>query len=411
MMKNGKRWLLGAATVLMGVLSGCGNKNKITMWTPLTGEDGGVMDQMVEEYNDTDPEFPVEHVVSPDLYTQIYTVMSTGEGTPDLSIIHADRVAGFERQGMLEPLDDIMTTHSDLNQDNYIEQAWEVGNVDGDQYAIPLDIHSNVLYYNKDLLEKYDATSFLDDDVLTIDEIMSLSGKLDEGDYAINNSLISWVLLGLVVDLGGDISDEEGNPTINTPEMEEAMQALVDIQEEGLMTPNGEDGYAMFQGNQVLFSSDGTWSSLAFDQVEDLNYGVTNIYSFDPDNFHNRSSAHVFAMLDNDERTDEKEQGIADFLTWVRENSITWAEAGQIPASREVFESPEFDDHQQSFFTSSQEELDSLHIFMYEHYGYVEAAINTVINDVLYGEMSVEDGLQAAQSEVEDLIAEGYAGE
>lgn len=410
-MKNGKKWLLGAATLLLGVLSGCGNKNKITMWTPLTGEDGGIMDQMVEEYNDTDPEFPVEHVVSPDLYTQIYTVMSTGEGTPDLSIIHADRVAGFERQGMLEPLDDIMTTHSDLNQDNYIEQAWEVGNVDGDQYAIPLDIHSNVLYYNKDLLEKYDATSFLDDDVLTIDEIMSLSGKLDEGDYAINNSLISWVLLGLVVDLGGDISDEEGNPTINTPEMEEAMQALVDIQEEGLMTPNGEDGYAMFQGNQVLFSSDGTWSSLAFDQVEDLNYGVTNIYSFDPDNFHNRSSAHVFAMLDNDERTDEKEQGIADFLTWVRENSITWAEAGQIPASREVFESPEFDDHQQSFFTSSQEELDSLHIFMYEHYGYVEAAINTVINDVLYGEMSVEDGLQAAQSEVEDLIAEGYAGE
>src|SRR5690625_1433249 len=410
-MKNGKKWLLGAATLLLGVLSGCGNKNKITMWTPLTGEDGGIMDQMVEEYNDTDPEFPVEHVVSPDLYTQIYTVMSTGEGTPDLSIIHADRVAGFERQGMLEPLDDIMTTHSDLNQDNYIEQAWEVGNVDGDQYAIPLDIHSNVLYYNKDLLEKYDATSFLDDDVLTIDEIMSLSGKLDEGDYAINNSLISWVLLGLVVDLGGDISDEEGNPTINTPEMEEAMQALVDIQEEGLMTPNGEDGYAMFQGNQVLFSSDGTWSSLAFDQVEDLNYGVTNIYSFDPDNFHNRSSAHVFAMLDNDERTDEKEQGIAEFLTWVRENSITWAEAGQIPASREVFESPEFDDHQQSFFTSSQEELDSLHIFMYEHYGYVEAAINTVINDVLYGEMSVEDGLQAAQSEVEDLIAEGYAGE
>lgn len=410
-MKNGKKWFLGAATLLLGVLSGCGNKNKITMWTPLTGEDGGIMDQMVEEYNDTDPEFPVEHVVSPDLYTQIYTVMSTGEGTPDLSIIHADRVAGFERQGMLEPLDDIMTTHSDLNQDNYIEQAWEVGNVDGNQYAIPLDIHSNVLYYNKDLLEKYDATSFLDDDVLTIDEIMSLSGKLDEGDYAINNSLISWVLLGLVVDLGGDISDEEGNPTINTPEMEEAMQALVDIQEEGLMTPNGEDGYAMFQGNQVLFSSDGTWSSLAFDQVEDLNYGVTNIYSFDPDNFHNRSSAHVFAMLDNDERTDEKEQGIADFLTWVRENSITWAEAGQIPASREVFESPEFDDHQQSFFTSSQEELDSLHIFMYEHYGYVEAAINTVINDVLYGEMSVEDGLQAAQSEVEDLIAEGYAGE
>src|SRR5699024_12840496 len=111
----------GAATLFICAISGCGNKNKINMWTTLTGEDGGIMDQMVEEFNDTIPEFPVEHVVSPDLYTQIYTVMSKGEGTPDLSIIHADRVAGFERKGMLEPLDVIMTTHSDLNQDNYIE--------------------------------------------------------------------------------------------------------------------------------------------------------------------------------------------------------------------------------------------------------------------------------------------------
>lgn len=409
-MKIGKKMLFGVVALLLGILSGCGNKNTITMWTPLTGEDGGVMDEMVKEYNDTDPEYPVEHVVSPDLYTQIYTVMSTGEGTPDLAMIHADRVAGFERQNMLDSLDAITASNPDLNQDNYIEQAWEVGNIDGEQYAIPLDIHSNVLYYNIDLLEKYDVMHFLDDDVLTIDEIMSLSGKLDDGDYAINNSLISWVLLSLVVDLGGDISDEAGNPTIDTPEMQEAMQALVDIQEEGLMTPNGEDGYAMFQGNQVLFSSDGTWSSIAFDMVEDLNYGATNIYSFDPDSFHNRSSAHMFAMLDSEERTDEKEQGIADFLTWVREHSITWAEAGQIPASREVFESPDFDNYQQSFFTSSQEQLDSLHIFMYEHYGYVEAAINTVINDVLYGGLTVEEGLQAAQSEVEDLIAEGYTG-
>src|SRR5699024_5759457 len=206
------------------------------------------MDQMVEEYNDTDPEFPVEHVVSPDLYTQIYTVMSTGEGTPDLAMIHADRVAGFERQNMLESLDSITASNPDLNQDNYIEQAWEVGNIDGEQYAIPLDIHSNVLYYNIDLLEIYDVMHFLDDDVLTIDEIMSLSGKLDDGDYAINNSLISWVLLSLVVDLGGDISDEEGNPTINTPDMEEAMQALVDIEEEGLMTTKGEDGDEMLEG-------------------------------------------------------------------------------------------------------------------------------------------------------------------
>lgn len=406
-----KKLLFGAATLSMSLLAGCGNSNEIVMWTPLTGEDGQIMDQMIEEYNDTDPEFPVSHVVTPDLYTQIYTVMNTGEGTPDLAIIHADRVEGFVRFNMLKPFDDLMGNHPNLVEDNYIEQAWTAGEVDGSQYTIPLDVHSNVLYYNEDLLAEYGVEHFLDDDVLTFDEIMSLEGELDEGHYAINTSLMSWVLLAQAVNLGGDISDDEGNPTIDTPEMREAVQALVEVEEAGLMTPQGEDGYAMFQGQTVLFSSDGTWSSLAFDMVEDLNYGVTNIYSFDSDTWHNRGSSHLFGMLTNEDRTEEKEEGIAEFLDWVYENSVTWAEAGQIPASREVYESPDFENYQQSFFTKSQEQIDSLLIFDYEYYGYVEAAINLVIMDMVYGNISIEDGLAAAQQEVEDLVAQGHGAD
>ncbi|MEC6747069.1 extracellular solute-binding protein [Marinilactibacillus sp. XAAS-LB27] len=410
-MNLNKKLLLGTATMSLALLAGCGNDNEIVLWTPLTGEDGQVMDEMIQEYNDTDPEFPVSQVITPDLYTQIYTVMNTGEGTPDLSIIHADRVQGFVELDMLEPFDELMSSQDVLQADNYIDQAWEAGNVEGTQYTIPLDIHSNVLYYNKDLMAQYGVEDFLDDDVLTFDEIMSLEGQLDEGVYAVNNSLISWVLLAETVNLGGDISDEEGNPTINTPEMQEAMQKLVEIEEAGLMTPNGEDGYAMFQGQSVLFSSDGTWSSLAHDMVEDLNYGVTNIYAFDNETFHNRGSSHLFSMLTSENRTDEKEQGIAEFLAWVNQNSVTWAEAGQIVASRDVYESPEFQDFEQSFFTKSQEQLDSLLIFDYEYYGYVEAAINTVINDMLYGNITIEDGLASAQNEVEDLVAQGHGAD
>lgn len=410
-MNLNKKLLLGTATMSLALLAGCGNDNEIVLWTPLTGEDGQVMDEMIQEYNDTDPEFPVSQVITPDLYTQIYTVMNTGEGTPDLSIIHADRVQGFVELDMLEPFDELMSSQDVLQADNYIDQAWEAGNVEGTQYTIPLDIHSNVLYYNKDLMAQYGVEDFLDDDVLTFDEIMSLEGQLDEGVYAVNNSLISWVLLAETVNLGGDISDEEGNPTINTPEMQEAMQKLVEIEEAGLMTPNGEDGYAMFQGQSVLFSSDGTWSSLAHDMVEDLNYGVTNIYAFDNETFHNRGSSHLFSMLTSENRTDEKEHGIAEFLAWVNQNSVTWAEAGQIVASRDVYESPEFQDFEQSFFTKSQEQLDSLLIFDYEYYGYVEAAINTVINDMLYGNITIEDGLASAQNEVEDLVAQGHGAD
>ncbi|MFC6465740.1 extracellular solute-binding protein [Marinilactibacillus sp. GCM10026970] len=410
-MKLNKKMLLGTASLSLGLLAGCGNENEIVLWTPLTGEDGQVMDEMIQEYNDTDPEFPVSQVITPDLYTQIYTVMNTGEGTPDLSIIHADRVQGFVELDMLEPFDELMETQTLLSSDNYIDQAWDAGTVGDSQYTIPLDIHSNVLYYNEDLLDQYGATGFLDDDVLTFDEIMSLEGQLDEGVYAINNALISWVLLAETVNLGGDISDADGNPTIDTPEMREAMEALVQVEQAGLMTPNGEDGFAMFQGQSVLFSSDGTWSSLAHDMVEDLNYGITNIYAFDNETFHNRGSAHLFSMLTSESRSDEKEEGIAEFLAWVNQNSITWADAGQIVASRDVYESEEFQSYPQSFFTKSEKQLDSLLIFDYEYYGYVEAAINTVINDMLYGGITIEDGLASAQSQVEDLVAQGHGAD
>jgi multiple sugar transport system substrate-binding protein len=307
---------------------------------------------------------------------------------------------------MLEPVEGLMATNTDLTADNYLEVAWNAGNYEGTQYTVPLDIHGNAMYYNTDLLDKYDANTFLDDDVVTIEEILSLDGKLDEGQYAINNALIEWVALANVVNIGGDISDEAGNPTINTDAMKTVVEQLKSVADAGLMSPYGEDGYAMFQSGDVLFSTDGTWTSTAHGSVEGLNFGVTNVYSVTPDKFTNRSSAHLFSLLSNEDRTDEKEQGVADFLSWMRENSIDWAGAGQIVASKEVFESEEYQKYPQSFFTSSDAEKEASYIFDYKYYSYVESALGTVLSDMIYGNITIDEGLDQAQKTVEDLIAE-----
>ncbi len=163
----------------------------------------------------------------------------------------------------------------------------------------------------------------------------------------------------------------------------------------------------MFQSGNVLFSTDGTWSSTGHAQVEGLNFGVTNIYAFEPSTFHNRASSHLFSMLTNEERTDEKEQGIADFLEFIRQNSIKWAEAGQIVASKEVVESPEYDEYMQSFFTSTPEEEESLYIYTYEHYPYIQEALDTYVADMIHGEIDVDTGLAEMQKFVEDKVSEG----
>ncbi|MBT2288753.1 extracellular solute-binding protein [Paenibacillus albidus] len=397
---------------LTTVLAGCSNedKNMITFWTPLTGDDGAYMDQLVKDYNATNPEVKVKHVITADMYTKVSTVLNSGKGVPDLAIIHADRVPGFVKQGVLEPMTDLIKAQPELKQDNYLPQAWSTGTVDGTQYTIPLDIHSNVMYYNKDLLKKYNAESFLDDNVVTIDEMLSLQGKLDEGDYIVNDALLGWVILAQIQNLGGDIQ-ENGKPAVNTPVMKQALESVKKVADAGLMTPFGEDGYLMFQSGNVLFSTDGTWSSTAHAGVEGLNFGVTNVYSAAPDKFTNRSSSHLFTMLKNKDRTEAKAAaGIGNFLEFIRTNSLEWAKAGQIVASKQVNESPEYKDYMQSFFTSNEKEIQSLYIYTYEYYPYIAEAVDTYCGDIVRGNVDIDETLQTMQKFVEDKIAEGSSG-
>ncbi|SDN15701.1 carbohydrate ABC transporter substrate-binding protein, CUT1 family [Paenibacillus jilunlii] len=409
-----KKWgfsVLVLVLMLSTLLAGCGEDNSktITFWTPLTGDDGAYMDQLVKDYNATNPEIKVKHVITSDMYTKLSTVLNSGKGVPDLTIIHADRVPGYVKQGVLEPMTAVTTAQPEIKQENYLPQAWSTGTIDGTQYTVPLDIHSNVMYYNKDLLKKYHAESFLDDNVVTIDEMLSLQGKLDEGDYVVNDALLGWVILAQIQDLGGDIQ-ENGKPAVNTPVMKQAFENVKKINDAGLMTPFGEDGYLMFQSGNVLFSTDGTWSSTAHAGVEGLNFGVTNVYSPTADKFTNRSSSHLFSMMKNKDRSEEKVAGIGNFLEFIRENSIEWAKAGQIVASKQVNESPDFKNYIQSFFTSSEKEIESLYIYTYEYYPYIAEAVDTYCGDIVRGNVDIDETLQTMQKFVEDKIAEGTGG-
>lgn len=409
--KKGFILMVSTLFLLVIVLSGCSadDKNTITFWTPLTGEDGAYMDQLVKEYNATEPEIKVKHVITSDMYTKLSTVINSGKGIPDLAIIHADRVPGFVKQNVLEPMTSMLAAQPEIKEENYLPQAWSTGTIDGTQYTVPLDIHSNAMYYNKDLLKKYNAESFLDDDIVTIDEMLSLQGKLDEGDFVVNDALLGWVILGQLQNVGGDVQ-KDGKPALNTPEMKAAFENVKKIADAGLMTPFGEDGYLMFQSGNVLFSTDGTWSSTAHATVEGLNFGVTNVYSPTADKFTNRSSSHLFAMLNNEARTDEKEQGIGKFLEFIRQNSMEWAKAGQTVASKQVIESPEYKDYMQSFFTSNEKEIESLYIYTYEYYPYVAEAVDKYAADIVRGNVELDATLQTMQKEVEDKIAQGSSG-
>jgi multiple sugar transport system substrate-binding protein len=130
---------------------------ELDFWTVFTGEDGVNMDQLVANFNTANPGIKVNHMKmdAADLYTKAPLAVTTGEGVPDVAIIHAERIAQFVKDGALLPFTDVLA-NGDFAAEQYLSAGWDLGEIDGTRYSLPLDVHSWVCYVNLDLLATYD---------------------------------------------------------------------------------------------------------------------------------------------------------------------------------------------------------------------------------------------------------------
>ena len=137
--------------------TGSANEKEIVFWNPFTGADSSNVKAMIDEYNKTDPEYKIKNVSlkETDMYTKIPTVVNSGKNIPDLNIVHAERIKQYKDNDMLENYDEILADFPEVKAENYVTEAWNLGELDGVRYSLPLDIHNWGTYYNKELLEKY----------------------------------------------------------------------------------------------------------------------------------------------------------------------------------------------------------------------------------------------------------------
>ncbi|MBD8068660.1 extracellular solute-binding protein [Bacillus sp. PS06] len=394
-------------------LSGCSSsssgssKNEILFWNVFTGPDGENMKQIVDAYNKTNPEFKIKNVSieADDMYTKIPTVVNSGKGIPDLTVVHAERIKQFVDNEMLATYDDVLADFPDISEDNYVPAGWNIGDINGSRYSVPLDVHSFVLYYNKELLEKY-APNALDDNVVTFDEIRT-AGEVSKNDGVVG-TVVTWTrptFLSIYHQLGGDITSDGETPTLNTPEAKEALELLKGLVDDKITNKDGEDAGQLFKSNKAIFYPEGIWMQNSLNDVESLDWGITNFPQVSPDNIVNWTSSHQFVMFKDESRSEEKIKGMMDFLDYIRENSLPWAQAGQNPASLSTLENPEFKELPHSFLIEDPELQKSLKIFDYKYNGFVAEEVDKLVGDAIFGKLDIDEGLQKAQKAVEDKIA------
>lgn len=333
-------------------------QTEVRMWTLLSGGDGARMAALVDRFNASQREV---RVVSTTLkwgepfYTKLITSSVVGAG-PDIATVHLSRMTNLAGGGVLRPIAPRELAEAGLNPADFYPRQWQKSQHAGKTYAVPLDLHPLVLYYNKTLVGKaglLDETGSLKPirgiDALT-EAFRAVRHATGRPGMTMESSQSSYAIWRLWISMLA----QRNAPLIQNGRFAygaAGVDSLARISrwfQQGYAQP-GLDYAAstsQFMGGNAGFMINGVWEvpemvratargTLGFD------YGIVPL----PRMFDNDSvwaDSHAFAIPANEGRpmSPQKARAVLRFIAFVSRNSLGWAEGGHVPAYRPAAESP-----------------------------------------------------------------------
>lgn len=329
----------------------------IKLWTLLSGGDGARLATLVDGFNASQPDYKVETTTLPwgvPFYTKVRTASAVGAG-PDLINLHLSRMGDFGPSGALRALAPAELAAAGIVGTDYADRQWLKGQYNGQTYAIPLDTHALVLYYNKTLVAKAglaDAAGRL----LPIEGIAALTDafravkeKTGTDAFAMESNTNSYMgyrlWLSMLAQRGGKMLDN-GKLAYGEAGVD-SMKVITDWFSKGYAAKNLDypAANAQFLSGKAAFMLNGVWEvptmvDLSASKKLPFEYGIVPL----PKLYANQSvwgDSHGFAVPDNKGKpiSPERLKGALKFVDYVGHHSITWAGGGHIPAFTAVAES------------------------------------------------------------------------
>ena len=342
---------------LAGVEAPARAQVEVRMWTLLSGGDGARMRALVDDFNASQRDV---RVVSTTLkwgepfYTKLITASVVGAG-PDVATIHLSRIVNLAGGGVLRPLAPAELAAAGLRGQDYLPRQWAKAQYQGAAYAIPLDVHQFVLYYNKTLAGKaglLDADGRLKPivgvDALT-DAFRAATERTGQRGLTMESSQSSYAIwrLWLAMLAQQNVTIIANGRFTYGPAGAATLTRISDwftkgYAQAGLDYPAST---SQFMGGGAAFMLNGVWEvpelvratkagTLGFE------YGIVPL----PKTYANASTwadSHAFALPANPghEPSPEKVRAVMRFIAYVSTHSLGWAEGGHIPAYKPVAES------------------------------------------------------------------------
>ena len=202
-----------------------------------------------------------------DQYWTMLEAGATGGSLPDMFWMHSNEIAKYSEYEMLLDLTDKINGSDKVDLDKYPAEIIEIYNWEGTQYAMPKDIDTIALWYNKTMFDE--AGVGYPDAEWTWEDFKEAAKALTKEDgsqygYSIrpSNNQDGWY--NMVYSMGGEvISGDKKSSGFDKEGTIEALEFVTSIVKEGY-TPSYEvmaenNAEALFEAGKVAMVTMGSW--------------------------------------------------------------------------------------------------------------------------------------------------------
>jgi len=355
--------LLSAAVLSTAVFASTAQAAETVVWWDfLGGGDGVRMKQLIGDFN-KEMSGKVEIQASTlewgvPFYTKVQTSVAVGQA-PDIMTYHASRIPLAVKQGLLQEITADDFKAMGIGKDDFAAATWDAVTNNGKQYAVPLDTHPIVMYYNKDILAKaglLDANGKpagldgADNFKAALGKAKAAGAKWGIAGVTADGNFMYRTIYSLMCQQGGELMTNgkflQGD---NGKKMSKALATIADWTKSGLQSPYTDypSTVALFTSGQSAFMINGVWEVPTMVDLEKkgklFNWGAIELPQLF-DKHCTYADSHSFAIPANKgkDMTPEKRAAVLAVISWIDKHSLFWATAGHIPAYGPVTQMAEY---------------------------------------------------------------------
>ena len=350
-----KLFAIVAAALMLGTAlsaQAAVKQREVHFWTLFTGGDGDFFDAMVKAFNASQKDIVLvnDTVKFTDYYTKL-TAALAAKTAPDFVVIHASQLVNYVPNNVFLPLDQYIKK-AGVNLGDFESAPLAATTFNGKIYALPLDVHPLIMYYNKDLLQKAGVAKVPE----TLDELVAAAKAVQDKTGAIgiaaDNTTATYkaytltrMFMSLLKEQGVTILDA-GNKKANFNNAAgiKAYRALADMMNADGINPKGLDydsSVADFKLGKAAFHFNGVWETGDLEGQSGLDFGSVPFPALLGPNA-GWADSHTFAIPVQKKLDEQKVLDAVRVIDWLTSHGEMWAKAGHVPTRKSVVQKPEF---------------------------------------------------------------------